>query len=78
MEVREVGEMRGSGGSINSTFGLNIDKEEIKNFLSKAIKEEVALAMSSILETHFQRRKERTGMDYLEALLRGGRPPYNV
>ena len=58
--------------------GLNFDSEDLRNFLSKAIREEVALAMSSLIETHFLRKKERTGMDYLEALLRGPRPQYSV
>ena len=58
--------------------GLNFNSEDLRNFLSKAIREEVALAMSSLIETHFLRKKERTGIDYLEALLRGPRPQYSV
>ena len=56
----------------------SLDREDLRNFLSKAIREEVALAMSSLMETHFLRKKERTGMDYLEALLRGQRPQFSA
>ena len=55
-----------------------VDREELKNFLAKAIKEEVAMAMSSFIQTQIQRRKERSGIDYLEALLGGQRPLFNV
>ena len=58
--------------------GLNFNSEDLRNFLSKAIREEVALAMSSLLEFHFLRKKEKTGIDYLEALLRGPRPQFSV
>ena len=58
--------------------GPSLDKEDFRNFLSKAIREEVALAMSSLLESHFLRKKERTGMEYLEALLKGPRPQFSV
>ena len=55
-----------------------VDREELKNFLAKAIKEEVAMAMSSFIQTQIQRRKERSGMDYLEAFLGGQRPLLNI
>ena len=57
---------------------LGLDKDEFKNFLAKAIKEEVAMAITSFVQTQIQKRKERSGMDYLEALLGGQRPLYSV
>ena len=57
---------------------LGLDKDEFKNFLAKAIKEEVAMAISSLVQTQIQKRKERSGMDYLEALLGGQRPLFSA
>ena len=55
-----------------------VDREDLKNFLAKAIKEEVAMAISSLVQTQIQKRKERSGMDYLEALLGGQRPLFSA
>ena len=55
-----------------------VDREDLKNFLAKAIKEEVAMAITSFVQTQIQKRKERSGMDYLEALLGGQRPLYSA
>ena len=57
---------------------LGLGKEEFMDFLAKAIKEEVAMAITSFVQTQFQKRKERSGMDYLEALLGGQRPLYSA
>ena len=51
---------RDSGGESPVTSVL--DKEDFRNFLARAIKEEVSCVMSSLIETHLQRRKERSGI----------------
>ena len=80
--VREDGRGSDSGNrqSPTSVSGSEpgVDREDLKNFLAKAIKEEVAMAMTSFIQSQIQRRKERSGMDYLEALLGGQWPLYIV
>ena len=69
----------GVNRSVKSVInGSNFDREDLRTFRFKAIKEEVALAMSSLLETNFLRKKERSGIGYLDALLRGQRPLFSV